>query len=61
MGWQVDVYHVDLPIMTAPMDSVMSPATAVLIGRLGGIGMLDLALCLSPSFTLGQEERGVPL
>ena len=42
VGWQVDAYHVDLPIMAAPMDSVMSPATAVLVGRLGGIGVLDL-------------------
>ena len=42
VGWQVDAYHVDLPVMAAPMDSVMSPATAVLVGRLGGIGVLDL-------------------
>ena len=42
VGWQVDAYHVDLPIMVAPMDSVMSPATAVLVGRLGGIGVLNL-------------------
>jgi len=28
--------------VAAPMDSVMSPATAVEIGRLGGLGVLDL-------------------
>ena len=42
VGWQLDAYHVDLPVMASPMDSVMSPATAILIGRLGGIGVLDL-------------------
>ena len=42
VGWQIDAYHVDIPIMAAPMDSVMSPATAIQFGRLGGIGVLDL-------------------
>ena len=42
VGWQIDAYHVDLPVMAAPMDSVMSPATAIMLGRLGGIGVLDL-------------------
>lgn len=42
VGWQIDAYHFDLPILSAPMDSVMSPATAVELGRLGGLGVLDL-------------------
>ncbi|WP_075890716.1 GuaB3 family IMP dehydrogenase-related protein [Actinomyces provencensis] len=42
VGWQIDAYHVDIPIMAAPMDSVMSPTTAIEFGRLGGIGVLDL-------------------
>ena len=42
VGWQIDAYHVDLPVMASPMDSVMSPETAILVGRLGGIGVLDL-------------------
>ncbi len=41
-GWQIDAYHFDIPIMAAPMDSVMSPATAVQFGKLGGLGVLDL-------------------
>ncbi|MFD6176346.1 MULTISPECIES: GuaB3 family IMP dehydrogenase-related protein [unclassified Isoptericola] len=40
--WQIDAYHFDLPIMSAPMDSVMSPATAVALGNHGGLGVLDL-------------------
>lgn len=42
VGWQIDAYHFDLPILAAPMDSVMSPATAVALGRFGGLGVLDL-------------------
>lgn len=40
--WQIDAYHFDLPIMAAPMDSVMSPDVAVALGHLGGLGVLDL-------------------
>lgn len=42
VGWQIDAYHFDLPVVAAPMDSVMSPATAVALGHLGGLGVLDL-------------------
>ena len=28
-AWQIDAYRFDLPIVAAPMDSVMSPATAI--------------------------------
>lgn len=42
VGWQIDAYHFDLPIIAAPMDSVMSPATAVALGQAGGLGVLDL-------------------
>ena len=40
--WQIDAYQVDIPVVAAPMDSVMSPATAIELGHLGGIGVLDL-------------------
>ena len=42
VGWQIDAYHFDIPVIAAPMDSVTSPATAVALGRLGGLGVLDL-------------------
>ncbi|WP_108719249.1 GuaB3 family IMP dehydrogenase-related protein [Miniimonas sp. S16] len=42
VSWQIDAYQVDLPVVAAPMDSVMSPSTAIELGRLGGIGVLDL-------------------
>jgi len=42
VAWQIDAYRFDLPVIAAPMDSVMSPATAIALGRLGGLGVLDL-------------------
>src|SRR6202161_740140 len=42
IAWQIDAYRFELPLMACPMDSVVSPATAVEIGRLGGLGVLDL-------------------
>jgi len=42
VGWQIDAYHFEIPVMAAPMDSVMSPATAIALGRAGGVGVLDL-------------------
>ncbi len=41
-AWQIDAYRFELPVVAAPMDSVMSPQTAVQLGRLGGLGVLDL-------------------
>ncbi len=41
-SWQVDAYHFDIPIFSAPMDSVMSPETAIQLGQFGGLGVLDL-------------------
>jgi len=42
IAWQIDAYRFDLPLVACPMDSVVSPATAITIGRLGGLGVLDL-------------------
>ncbi len=42
VSWQIDAYHFSLPVLGAPMDSVVSPDTAVALGQLGGIGVLDL-------------------
>ncbi|MEH0108279.1 GuaB3 family IMP dehydrogenase-related protein [Tersicoccus sp. MR15.9] len=42
LSWQIDAYTLDIPVLGAPMDSVMSPATAIELGRLGGLGVLNL-------------------
>jgi IMP dehydrogenase len=42
VAWQIDAYRFELPILAAPMDSVMSPETAVALGQYGGLGVLNL-------------------
>jgi IMP dehydrogenase len=41
-AWQIDAYRFELPIVAAPMDSVMSPESAIELGRHGGLGVLNL-------------------
>jgi IMP dehydrogenase len=41
-SWKIDAYEFNLPVLGAPMDSVVSPETAIAIGKLGGLGVLDL-------------------
>ena len=42
LSWRIDAYSFEFPLIAAPMDSVMSPATAILLGQLGGLGVLNL-------------------
>jgi len=42
LRWQIDAFEFSIPVIAAPMDSVMSPATAIALGQLGGLGVLDL-------------------
>jgi IMP dehydrogenase len=42
VAWQIDAYRFEIPVVAAPMDSVMSPHTAVAVGKFGGLGVLDL-------------------
>jgi IMP dehydrogenase len=42
ISWEIDAFRFDLPVMGAAMDGVVSPATAIEMGRLGGVGVLNL-------------------
>lgn len=42
LAWQIDAFQFSIPVIAAPMDSVMSPETAIALGRHGGLGVLDL-------------------
>jgi IMP dehydrogenase len=42
ISWEIDAYRFGLPLMAAAMDGVVSPATAIEIGRLGGAAVLNL-------------------
>jgi IMP dehydrogenase len=42
LAWEIDAYRFELPLMASPMDGVVSPDTAIALGKLGGLGVLDL-------------------
>jgi IMP dehydrogenase len=42
ISWTLGPYQRELPLMASAMDGVVSPRTAVEVGRLGGIGVLNL-------------------
>ena len=42
LAWQIDAFQFSIPVIAAPMDSVMSPASAIALGQHGGLGVLDL-------------------
>jgi len=42
ISWEVDAFRFELPLMGAAMDGVTSPRTAIELGRLGGVGVLNL-------------------
>ncbi len=42
LAWEIDAYRFELPLVASAMDGVVSPDTAVTIGRLGGLGVLNL-------------------
>jgi IMP dehydrogenase len=40
-AWQIDAFRFEIPLMTSPSDAVVSPETAIAIGRAGGLGVLN--------------------
>jgi IMP dehydrogenase len=42
ISWEIDAYRFELPLAASAMDGVVSPATAALIGGLGGLAVLNL-------------------
>jgi IMP dehydrogenase len=42
ISWEFDAWRFDLPLAASAMDAVVSPATAIEIGKLGGLAVLNL-------------------
>jgi IMP dehydrogenase len=42
ISWQLDAFRFELPMLGSAMDSAISPTTAIQIGKLGGLGVLNL-------------------
>ncbi|MEA2505424.1 MAG: dehydrogenase [Actinomycetota bacterium] len=42
VSWEVDAFRFELPLMAAAMDGVVSTTSAIEVGRLGGLAVLNL-------------------
>ena len=42
IGWKLGPYLVELPLLASAMDGVVAPSTAIALGKMGGIGVLNL-------------------
>ena len=42
LSWQLGPHALEMPLLASAMDGVVSPATAIEIGKLGGLGVLNL-------------------
>jgi IMP dehydrogenase len=42
ISWEVDAFSFELPLLASAMDGVVSPASAIEVGRLGGLAVLNL-------------------
>ena len=42
ISWEIDAFRFELPLMASAMDGVVSAATAIEVGRLGGLAVLNL-------------------
>jgi IMP dehydrogenase len=42
ISWKLGDYRFELPLLASAMDGVVSPKTAGIVGRLGGLGVLNL-------------------
>jgi IMP dehydrogenase len=74
IAWQIDAYRFEIPLVTHPTDAIVSPAMAVRIGELGGLGVLnaeglwarhtgveELLRRLSTTVDKGEEAAAVQL
>src|ERR687890_678043 len=42
ISWTLGPYRFDLPLLASAMDGVVSPRTAIALGKLGGLAVLNL-------------------
>ena len=42
ISWEIDAWTFELPMLASSMDGVVSPASAIEIGKLGGLAVLNL-------------------
>ncbi|MGH2700678.1 MAG: IMP dehydrogenase, partial [Actinomycetota bacterium] len=42
ISWEIDAFKLKLPLMASAMDGAVSTRTAIEVGRLGGLAVLNL-------------------
>ena len=42
ISWEIDAFKFELPLMASAMDGVVSTRSAIEVGRLGGVAVLNL-------------------
>src|SRR2546430_13633680 len=58
-AWQIDAYRFDIPLITHPTDAIVSPATAIAIGQLGGLGVIHAQGLLARQPDAGAADAGL--
>ncbi|HPT96198.1 MAG TPA: IMP dehydrogenase, partial [Microbacteriaceae bacterium] len=58
-AWSIDAFQFDIPVLGAPMDSVVSPQTAIMLGELGGLGQEVLLPAAGRHHLVAGLEGGV--
>ncbi len=55
IGWKFGSHLLELPLLASAMDSVVSPETAIALGKLGGLGVLNLEGIFTRYQNAGRE------
>src|SRR4029450_1452269 len=48
IGWKLGGHLLELPLLGSAMDGVVSPGSAIALGRMGGLGVLHLEGIFTP-------------
>src|SRR5947199_9910961 len=59
ISWTLGPYRFELPLVAAAMDGVVSPRTAGIIGKLGGLAVLNLERIFTRYETAGEEPERI--
>ena len=63
-SWQIDAYKFEMPLLAAPMDSVVSPETAIAIGNLEDLAFSTSKVCgldtRTPRFNSAKFPQFLP-
>ena len=59
IGWKLGPHLLELPLLASAMDGVVSPKIAIELGKLGGLGVLNLEGIFTRYKTAGRELQKI--